>query len=439
MVPVWLWDSAPMRRALARVDVGAVVAILRGAAGLSQLDLANLVEGWSQSTVSLVEHGRRDTVYDVRELLRFADAVDMPREALLPLVLGDPSATLETNGLDLAGVVDLDRRSFNQMSAGLAVGAILPAVRVPARVDAAHVRYLRACLERLRGRDRTIGGGAIVRQALRQFARARAMLEESDYTETVRRELLVVAADLGIVAGWLAYDSGDQRTARQLYGEAELLAGSAGDTEVAVHVFVNMAQQSTHVARMSDRRGVAREGLRFAERAADAAQHEPSARLHALIALRGALAHARLGDEVAFRSAISRARRELDRGEHPADPTWSLFVSESEIVGYEAMGYDQLGKPGRAARLYRGVLDDADRSPRDQAYYRARLSGALLEDGDRIQAIDEGLAILPDLGERLTSTRTLNELRPVREAAERVAAEEFIARFDQAARSLSAA
>jgi transcriptional regulator with XRE-family HTH domain len=429
-----------MRRALARVDVGAVVAILRGAAGLSQLDLANLVEGWSQSTVSLVEHGRRDTLYDVRELLRFADAVDMPREALLPLVLGDPSATLGTDeSLDLAGVVDLDRRSFNGMAAGLAVGAMLPSVRVPARVDAAHVRYLRACLERLRGRDRTIGGGAIVRQALRQFARARAMLDESDYTETVRRELLVVAADLGIVAGWLAYDSGDQRTARHLYGEAELLAGSAGDTEIAAHVMVNMAQQSTHLARMSNRRGVACEGLRFAERAADAARHEPSPRLHALIALRRALAHARLGDEIAFRSAISRARRELDRGKHPSDPTWSLFVSESEIVGYEAMGYDQLGEPGRAARLYRGVLADAGRSPRDQAYYRARLSGALLEDGDPMQAVDEGLAILPDLGEWLTSTRTLNELRPVRDATARIAAEEFVERFDQAARSLSAA
>jgi hypothetical protein len=280
------------------------------------------------------------------------------------------------------------------MAAGLAVGAMLPSVRVPARVDAAHVRYLRACLVRLRGRDRTIGGGAIVGQALRQFARARAMLDESDYTETIRRELLVVAADLGIVAGWLAYDSGDQQTARYLYGEAELLAGSAGDTEIAVHVFVNMAQQSTHLARMSNRRGVAREGLRLAE---------------------------------------------LDQGEHPFDPTWTLFVSESEIVGYEAMGYDQLGEPGRATRLYRGVLADAGRSPRDQAYYRARLSGALLEDGDRMQAVDEGLAIRPDLEEWLTSTRTLNELRPVRDAAARVAAEEFVERFDQAARSLSAA
>src|SRR3954452_7194970 len=94
VAPVWLWDSEPMRRALARADVGAVVAILRGAAGLSQLDLAHLVQGWSQSTVSLIERGRRDTLYDVRELLRFTDAVAMPREALLPLILGEESATL---------------------------------------------------------------------------------------------------------------------------------------------------------------------------------------------------------------------------------------------------------------------------------------------------------------------------------------------------------
>src|SRR5262245_29090328 len=84
VVPVCLWDSAPMRDALARTDVGAMVAILRGVAGLSQLDLANVVEGWSQSTVSLIERGHRDTLYDVRELLRFADAVDMPRRLSYP-------------------------------------------------------------------------------------------------------------------------------------------------------------------------------------------------------------------------------------------------------------------------------------------------------------------------------------------------------------------
>ncbi|PZG50392.1 hypothetical protein C1I98_10645 [Spongiactinospora gelatinilytica] len=117
---------------------------------------------------------------------------------------------------------------------------------------------------------------------------------------------------------------------------------------------------------------------------------------------------------------------------------WTRFVTESEINGYEAMGYMDLGSPARSVDLYSAVVSDVRCSPRNRAYYRARLSSALLQCGDRAQAINEGLSILPDLGERLISRRTPNELQPVRAAAEQLAAEEFCVRFDQAARSFSA-
>jgi transcriptional regulator with XRE-family HTH domain len=87
--PTWLWGSAPMREVLARSDLGTAVAMFRVAAQLSQQELAELT-GWSQATVSLVETNRRGTLYDIRELLKFADNVCMPREALLPLMLSRP-------------------------------------------------------------------------------------------------------------------------------------------------------------------------------------------------------------------------------------------------------------------------------------------------------------------------------------------------------------
>ncbi|HEV2374929.1 MAG TPA: helix-turn-helix transcriptional regulator, partial [Streptosporangiaceae bacterium] len=85
MTPTWLWDSLPMRRALARLDPGAALAVFRTVCGLSQQDVAEIM-GWSQSTVSLVESGQRDTLFDLRELLRFADMVEMPRAALAPVL-----------------------------------------------------------------------------------------------------------------------------------------------------------------------------------------------------------------------------------------------------------------------------------------------------------------------------------------------------------------
>lgn len=436
--PTWLWDSDPMRDALARVDIPAVIAIFRAASGLSQMELGNLVEGWSQSLVSLTERGQRDTLYDIRKLLAFADAVDMPRTALLPLILGYPDAILEgdsTVALQGVDVVDMDRREFTTLVGGLAASAVLPA---PARAGRAHVRYLQSILTRLRIQDRIVGGGALLPQALRHFARARRILDESDHTVAIGQELLVVTADLGTQSAWFAYDANNQTLARRLYREAALLADSADASEQRVRVYANMAQQSTHLARVTGRQGFAREALRFISRAEDAARHEPSPALHALISLRQALAHAQLGDDLGFRSAITTARRDLDRGPHETDPTWTKFVSHSEITGYEAIARAQLGAPAQAARLYQAVLDDVARSPRDQAYYRARLAGALVQAGDPEQAICHGLTVLSDLGTTLTSVRVLRELRLVREVNGAAGAADFTDRFDTAARALIA-
>jgi hypothetical protein len=126
------------------------------------------------------------------------------------------------------------------------------------------------------------------------------------------------------------FDHGDQRLARSLYSEAQLLAASSGSIELQAHVWVNMSMQSTHLADAQGDPGLARAGLRFASLAADAARHEPSPRLHALIALREAAAHAQLGDAGAFQAAITQGRRELDRGPHPADPPWCGFVIEGQ-------------------------------------------------------------------------------------------------------------
>ncbi len=219
-------------------------------------------------------------------------------------------------------------------------------------------------------------------QALRHLAHARRMLDESDYSAAVGRELLVVTADLGIETGWFAHDADEQTLARQLYGEAALLADSAGDSTQCVQLYTNMAQQYSYLARHTGRQGLARQALQFAGRAADAARHEPSPALHAFVSLRQAIAHAQLGGEVAFRSAITTARRELARGPHETDPPWTRTVSHSEITVFEAIGKEDLGTPAQAVRLRQAVLDDTAYFPRDQAINRSGLAGALVQVGD---------------------------------------------------------
>ncbi|MGI9002506.1 MAG: hypothetical protein ACR2GH_12680 [Pseudonocardia sp.] len=448
IVPTWVWDSAPLRAALARVDLAAFAAFVRRASRLSLAELGALVgEGWSKSLMSLIERGSRDTLYDLRKLLAFVDAVGMPRTALVPLLLGDPDATLEAEEIAaLWGVdtVELSRRGFSTMSAGLVTAAVVPAVLpVPERVDRAHVRYLQAALVRVRDQDDVVGGCGVLPQCLRLFTRARRMLDESDYSAAVGQQLLVVTTDLGIKSAWSAYDADDQGLARRLYEQSALLADSADDSAQRAYLYANMVQQSTCLARHTGRKDLAREALRFAGRAEDAARAEPSPALHALIALRRSLVHAQLGDEAAFRSAILTARRALDRGPHEADNmVRTRFVRHSEITVYEALGTARLGAIDQAIRLHEAVLDDTTRSPRDQAYFRAMLAGTLMAAGDTEQAVSHGSMILPAPGTPLASARMLRELQPVREAAAAsgtAVTAEFCEKFDAAARTLHAA
>lgn len=118
--PVWLWDSLPLRLALAELDLGAALTIIRTAPGLSQLEFAALL-GWSQSAVARAEAGQRGSLYDIRRLLEVVDAVDMPREALIPLLLGRSGAE-GANG-DEAERMSMNRRQFGAGLTGLAAAA----------------------------------------------------------------------------------------------------------------------------------------------------------------------------------------------------------------------------------------------------------------------------------------------------------------------------
>lgn len=432
--PAWLWDSPPMRQALARLDPGALLAIFRAASGLSQQDVAEMM-GWSQSTVSLIEKGQRHTLFDLRELLRFADTVDMPRESLTPLLMGDPDANPQQRGSDGPGDEtgeDVDRRSFGGFAVCAAAAALLPETSVPARVTPAHVQYLRMCADNLYRQEQAVGGAGVLTQSLRAWQRARRLLDEGTYTDQTGRELMTAAADLAIRAGWASYDSGDQRgLSRHLYAEALMLADHAGDDALGVHALENMALQSLQLAR-TGRPGAAREAIRLSEQAARRARRDPAPRLHALIAAREAVAYSLLGDGRGFRTAMDRAWRELDKGLGTGDPVWLSFVGRSEVRTHEARGLACLGEAEAAVALCQDSLRETRLAPRNRAFYHAQLASTLAACGDASSAVSEGLAVLPALEKDVASLRTLRELSPVRLAAGQAGAEEFCQRFDKA-------
>ena len=87
----WVWETGPMREALARLDFQAVLVIYRAAARVSRRELGERA-GLSESVIWYWEAGRRQGIYDIRQLLRLADSLKAPRVALLPVILGQPRA-----------------------------------------------------------------------------------------------------------------------------------------------------------------------------------------------------------------------------------------------------------------------------------------------------------------------------------------------------------
>ena len=87
----WVWDTGPMRDALARLDFPAVLVIYRSAAGINRRELGERA-GVSESVIWYWEAGRRQGIYDIRQLLQLADSLKAPRLALLPVILGQPRA-----------------------------------------------------------------------------------------------------------------------------------------------------------------------------------------------------------------------------------------------------------------------------------------------------------------------------------------------------------
>ncbi|HUY47281.1 MAG TPA: helix-turn-helix transcriptional regulator [Streptosporangiaceae bacterium] len=425
--PSWLFDSPLLRQALAEVNLAAVPAIVRAACGLSQRDLAAIV-GWSGAALSYYERGRRDGMFDIRTVLRFADAVGMPRAALLPLVFADPEAGLTTVAGEEAGA------GPGWIGPGspdaTAMAGVLPLVGGPGGVNSSHIRYWQACAETLYARDRTTGATGLLPSALEQWRRVRLALKETGHGE-ISGQLLGAAGEMALCAGLIALDAGRLTLARSLYAEARELAANAGDGLLTVHALTSQSMLYAEMAGTGPGGGPARQALRLAFQAQEEGRYLAVPRLHALIAVRHAIAASLLGDKAAFRAAITQARRQLEQGpgnDHP--PGWLRSVGETEITAAEARGYLNLGEPGRGVLLYRQVLAARLSAP-SRASCGAWLACALLQQGARGDAVAAAMDVLPALEAGVASTRCLDQLRPVRQAAvNTMGATEFCERFD---------
>ncbi|WP_454197909.1 helix-turn-helix domain-containing protein [Nocardia sp. Marseille-Q1738] len=333
---------------------------------------------------------------------------------------------------------ELKRRKFGFLLGATLVASGINSDVVPNRIGIADAQRLANNVIELGQRDQIVGGGTLVQEAVAGLRVAMAALESCAFDGAAGRAFMSATGELASLAGWLAYDADLHSLAGRCYADAFALANQADDDTLTAHVCLTAALQTINLSRTGN--GSPYRALGLIGRAKDLTRGHPPGRIHALIAIREAQAHAVLGDRPAFGRAIATAWRELDSAlSHESMdecPEWLRFVSPNEIRCHEARGIGDLGDLEKSAVLSSGLaLEQA--GARNAAAYRAGWAAALAKVGDIGGAVIQASAVLSELEKQVSSTRTLKLLEPVR-AATGMHDDSFNQRFDDLVRRATA-
>jgi hypothetical protein len=104
----------------------------------------------------------------------------------------------------------------------------------------------------LRKMDDVAGGGTVLSPAQHEFGWVAGLLDGASYDEPTGRKLHSALAELGQLAGWGAYDSGQPGLAQRYYIAALRAAHTINDRPLGAHILGFMAYQATREARPAE-------------------------------------------------------------------------------------------------------------------------------------------------------------------------------------------
>ncbi|HEY4004007.1 MAG TPA: hypothetical protein VGM60_02310 [Pseudonocardia sp.] len=340
----------------------------------------------------------------------------------------------------LADVVDaggMDRRHFLALSGITLTSAAHEWLGDPARIASAlagkrigHdvVDDLERVAETKRHLDDALGGGTLLPSVREDLRLVVAMLRNASYTEQVGRRLYAVAAELGRLAGWSAYDSNDHAVAQRYWLAALRAAHTSGDRAAGANILGFMSVQSAPTDRPRD-------AVLLAESALRVEQHLTPA-VAALLHSRLAFAAARTGDEPGWRRAQNRAETLFSRSVSADEPAWVYWFTEAELEGVAGTSLLEFGRPAEAEpHLRRAVMLIDPSFARDRAMWLSDLAAARVGSG----AVEHACATASEaaaLMRRLESPRDQLRLARFRRAAAPFATTSAVREFDSRYRDL---
>ncbi|MFF5635176.1 MFS transporter [Streptomyces sp. NPDC012825] len=311
-----------------------------------------------------------------------------------------------------------------------------PATPAPehARVGHSDVAKLREAAEDARRWDSKYGGGdwrsSMVPECLRVDA---APLLLGSYSDEVGRALFGATAELTRLAGWMAFDTGQQEAAQRYYIQALRLARAAADVPLGGYVLASMSLQATY-------RGFADEGVDLAQAALERNRGLATARTMSFFRLVEARAHAKAGDGAAAAAALKSAEGWLERSRAgDSDPTWLGFYSYDRFCADAAECYRDLRMPREVRRFTEQALSrPTEEFVRSHGLRLVVSAVAELESGNLDAACAAGTRAVEVAG-RISSARTTEYVRDLLHRLEPYGDEPRVMELRERARPLLAA
>ncbi|MEU6677293.1 MFS transporter [Streptomyces sp. NPDC046853] len=269
------------------------------------------------------------------------------------------------------------------------------------KVGHSDVVKLREAAEDARRWDSKYGGGdwrsSMVPECLRVEA---APLLLGSYSDEVGRSLFGASAELTRLAGWMAFDTGQQEAAQRYYIQALRLARAAADVPLGGYVLASMSLQATY-------RGFGDEGVDLAQAALERNRGLATARTMSFFRLVEARAHARANDAQAAGAALRAAEGWLERArDGDNDPSWLGFYGYDRFAADAAECYRDLKAPRQVRRFTEQALSrPTEEFVRSHGLRLVVSAVAELESGNLDAACEQGTRALEVAG-RISSART---------------------------------
>ncbi|MBT2507318.1 MULTISPECIES: MFS transporter [Streptomyces] len=301
----------------------------------------------------------------------------------------------------------------------------------PLRVGHSDVAKLREAAEDARRWDSKYGGGdwrsSMVPECLRVDA---APLLLGSYTDDVGRSLFGATSELTRLAGWMAFDTGQQEAAQRYYIQALRLARAAADVPLGGYILASMSLQATY-------RGFADEGVDLAQAALERNRGLATARTMSFFRLVEARAHAKASDAQAAGAALKAAEGWLERArEGDADPSWLGFYSYDRFAADAAECYRDLKAPRQVRRFTEQALSrPTEEFVRSHGLRLVVSAVAELESGNLDAACAAGTRAVEVAG-RISSARTTEYVRDLLHRLEPYGDEPRVAELRERARPL---